>query len=100
MIRKAIELGKEYVKLAVKEMPTIPLMAYNVFTAMDQTYWTGFPTVRKPLHQSGAELGQLPLHVRQAQAGELGRDGKSTAYAGQPIRGLSERPCEACPVRP
>ena len=29
-------------------MPTIPLMAYNVFTAMDQTYWTGFPTAENP----------------------------------------------------
>ena len=45
---RSIELGKEYVKLAVKEMPTIPLMAYNVFTAMDQTYWTGFPTAENP----------------------------------------------------
>jgi peptide/nickel transport system substrate-binding protein len=24
-------------------MPTIPLMAFNVFTMMDQTYWTGYP---------------------------------------------------------
>lgn len=45
---KSIELGKDYIKLAVKEMPTIPLMAYNVFTAMDQTYWTGFPTSENP----------------------------------------------------
>ena len=29
-------------------MPTIPLMAYNVFTAMDQTYWTGYPTSENP----------------------------------------------------
>ena len=40
---KALELGREYVKLAVREMPTIPLMSYNVFTAMDDTYWTGYP---------------------------------------------------------
>jgi peptide/nickel transport system substrate-binding protein len=45
---KAIELGKDYVKLVAREMPTIPLMAYNVFTAMDQTYWTGFPTAENP----------------------------------------------------
>ena len=25
-------------------MPIIPLMAYNVFTVMDETYWTGYPT--------------------------------------------------------
>jgi peptide/nickel transport system substrate-binding protein len=45
---KAIELGREYVKLMVREMPIIPVMAYNVFTAMDQTYWTGFPSSDNP----------------------------------------------------
>jgi peptide/nickel transport system substrate-binding protein len=40
---KGIELGREYVKLAVREMPIIPLMSYNVFTVMDETYWTGYP---------------------------------------------------------
>jgi peptide/nickel transport system substrate-binding protein len=40
---KGIELGREYVKLVAREMPTIPLMAYNVFTVMDDTYWTGYP---------------------------------------------------------
>jgi peptide/nickel transport system substrate-binding protein len=40
---KGVELGREYVKLAVREMPSIPLMSYNVFTAMDETYWTGYP---------------------------------------------------------
>ena len=39
---------QEYVKLAVQEMPIIPLMAYNVFTMMDQTYWTGYPTSADP----------------------------------------------------
>ena len=24
-------------------VPTIPLMSYNVFTVMDETYWTGYP---------------------------------------------------------
>ena len=45
---KGLELGREYVKLAVREMPTIPLMSYNVFTAMDDTYWTGFPSDDQP----------------------------------------------------
>jgi peptide/nickel transport system substrate-binding protein len=40
---KGIELGKEFIKLVVREMPIIPLMAYNVFTVMDDTYWTGYP---------------------------------------------------------
>lgn len=45
---KVIDIGREYVKLMVREMPFIPLMAYNVFTAMDQTYWTGYPTSAQP----------------------------------------------------
>ncbi len=45
---KGVELGREFVKLAVQEMPVIPLMAYNVFTVMDQTYWTGYPTAKNP----------------------------------------------------
>jgi peptide/nickel transport system substrate-binding protein len=45
---KGIELGHDYVKLVTREMPLIPLMAYNVFTAMDHTYWTGFPTSDNP----------------------------------------------------
>ena len=45
---RSIELGRDYVRLAVREMPTIPLMAYTVFTAMDQTYWTGFPSSENP----------------------------------------------------
>ena len=45
---KGIELGHEFVKLTVQEMPIIPLMSYNVFTVMDQTYWTGYPTAKDP----------------------------------------------------
>jgi peptide/nickel transport system substrate-binding protein len=45
---KGLEFGREYVKLAVREMPTIPLMSYNVFTAMDDTYWTGYPDDTQP----------------------------------------------------
>src|SRR3954452_24362070 len=41
---KSLELGREFVKLAVREMPVIPLMAYNVFTVMDETYWKGYPS--------------------------------------------------------
>ena len=41
---KGVELGQEYIKLAVQEMPQIPLMSYNVFTCMDTTYWTGYPS--------------------------------------------------------
>ena len=41
-------LGKEFVKLAVQQMPIIPLMSYNVFTMMDETYWTGYPNFDDP----------------------------------------------------
>jgi len=44
---KGLDLGREYVKLVVSEMPTIPLMSYNVFTVMDDTYWTGYPSAEK-----------------------------------------------------
>ena len=45
---RGLELGQEYVKLVTREMPTIPLMSYNVFTVMDETYWTGWPSAANP----------------------------------------------------
>ena len=45
---QGVELGQEYCKLAVQEMPITPLMAYNVFTTMDTTYFTGYPSVDDP----------------------------------------------------
>ena len=45
---KSLELGREYVKLMVEEMPIIPLMSYNVFTVTDTKYWTGYPTAADP----------------------------------------------------
>ncbi|HML20921.1 MAG TPA: ABC transporter substrate-binding protein [Aggregatilinea sp.] len=45
---KGIELGQEFCKLAVQEMPITPLMAYNVFTTMDTTYFTGYPSIDDP----------------------------------------------------
>jgi peptide/nickel transport system substrate-binding protein len=34
--------------MMVREMPIIPMMAYNVFTSMDETIWTGFPSAETP----------------------------------------------------
>ena len=69
---KSLELGREFVKLTVQEMPIIPLMAYNVFTVMDETYWKGYPSAEsRPLYRPGAELGQLARHDGQAQADEV-----------------------------
>jgi len=45
---KTVELGQQYCKLAAQEMPTTPLMAYNVFTTMDTTYFTGYPSIDDP----------------------------------------------------
>ena len=40
--------GLDFCKLAAQEMPITPLMAYNVFTTMDTTYFTGYPTIDDP----------------------------------------------------
>ncbi len=45
---RGIELGLEFCKLAAQEMPITPLMAYNVFTTMDTTYFTGYPSIDDP----------------------------------------------------
>ena len=45
---KCLELGQEYVKVCVEEMPIIPIMSYNVFTVCDEFYWEGFPTAENP----------------------------------------------------
>ena len=45
---KAVDLGQQFVKLAAQEMPITPLMAYNVFTTMDTTYFSGYPSVDDP----------------------------------------------------
>jgi peptide/nickel transport system substrate-binding protein len=46
--QKNIDLGIEWLKLMVKDMPEIPLFAYNVFVSQDNTYWTGYPNFDKP----------------------------------------------------
>jgi len=45
---RGIELGIEYCKVAAQDMPITPIMAYNVFTTMDTTYFTGYPSVDDP----------------------------------------------------
>jgi peptide/nickel transport system substrate-binding protein len=42
-----LEIGHEFVKLMVEEMPIIPVMSFNVFSAYDTRYWTGFPTAEE-----------------------------------------------------
>jgi peptide/nickel transport system substrate-binding protein len=50
---KVVDLGRDFLKLAVREMPLIPLMAYNKFAPFDTTYWTGYPSVEDPYSASG-----------------------------------------------
>ena len=96
---KGIELGQEYVKLAVQEMPIIPLMSYNVFTMMDDTYWTGYPTRGGSVHQSGAELGKLALHDGEAEARSNSGDPSATAGGSRWTASQTLRPEEPRPVR-
>jgi peptide/nickel transport system substrate-binding protein len=42
-----IALGNEFIKLMVDEMPVIPIMSFNVFSAYDTRVWTGFPTAEE-----------------------------------------------------
>lgn len=45
---KGIELGQQFIKLAVNEMPITPIMSYNVFSVCDETFWKGFPSAENP----------------------------------------------------
>lgn len=45
---KGVELGQQFIKLAVQEMPITPIMSYNVFSVCDETYWKGFPSSENP----------------------------------------------------
>lgn len=53
------ELGVDFLKLAVEEMPMIPLMAYNKFAPFDTTYWTGYPSAANPYAASGPNWSNL-----------------------------------------
>jgi peptide/nickel transport system substrate-binding protein len=45
---RVIELGREFCRVAVDDMFQIPISAYNVFSVMDQYYWTGYPDINNP----------------------------------------------------
>jgi peptide/nickel transport system substrate-binding protein len=45
---KVLELGKDFLKLGVETMFMIPISSYNVFTMMDEYYWTGYPSINDP----------------------------------------------------
>jgi len=56
---EVVALGLDYLKLAVEEMPMIPLMAYNKFAPFDTTYWTGYPSAANPYAASGPNWSNL-----------------------------------------
>ena len=41
---RGVELGQEFVKLGIRELPTIPIMALNLFATQSNKFWTGWPT--------------------------------------------------------
>ncbi|HBT50999.1 MAG TPA: peptide ABC transporter substrate-binding protein [Petrotoga sp.] len=43
-----IELTKEFIKIAVEEMPIIPIAANKKFNAVDNYYWTNYPSAENP----------------------------------------------------
>jgi len=45
---KIIELAKEFYKLAVEDMPTIPMVINKKFNANDNYYWTNYPSADNP----------------------------------------------------
>jgi peptide/nickel transport system substrate-binding protein len=47
-LERNVELGQEFVRLHLEDMPNIPVMSYNVFVAMSERYWTGYPTSENP----------------------------------------------------
>ena len=54
---RVLTLGQDFCKLALIEMPIIPIMSYNVFSVCDETYWTGFPTSANPYTDPVANWG-------------------------------------------
>jgi peptide/nickel transport system substrate-binding protein len=70
---RGVELGLEYLKLVAQEMPTIPLMSYNVFTVMDTTYWKGFPNAETAPYTdpvpNWANTKYMMVKLKSAKAG-------------------------------
>jgi peptide/nickel transport system substrate-binding protein len=62
------QLGMDYLKLAVEDMPFIPLMAYNKFAPFDETYWTGYPSIDNPYAASGPFWSNLRYMIVALEA--------------------------------
>ncbi len=69
---RGVELGRQFAQMMVREMPIIPLMAYSAFTAMDTTYWTGYPTLEDPYTNpvpNWANTKYMMVRLKPAPAG-------------------------------
>jgi peptide/nickel transport system substrate-binding protein len=47
-LERNVDLGREFVRLHLQEMPNIPVMSFNVFSVMSERYWTGYPSSENP----------------------------------------------------
>ena len=68
-LERNMELGHEFVRLHLEEMPNIPVMSFNVFSAMSERYWTGYPDGGESVRQPGEQLVELQVHLDPDQAG-------------------------------
>ena len=67
---KGVELGKDYIKLAVAEMPDDPAHVLQCVYRHGHDLLDRLSERRnRPLYRSGAELGQYEIHDGQAEAG-------------------------------
>ena len=48
---KVQELGQEAIKYWVENMLSTPTLSFKKFTAIDETYWTGWPSAENPTRQ-------------------------------------------------
>ena len=90
-LERNVELGRDFVRLHLQDMPNIPVMSFNVFSAMSERYWTGYPIGRESLHESGEQLGQLEVDLHPDLAGRI-RAGRIRTG-----RNLTARACERVP---
>lgn len=60
---EVVKLGQDFLKLAVEDMPLIPLFAYNKFAPFDTTYWTNYPSIDNAYAASGPNWSNVRYMV-------------------------------------
>ena len=96
-LERNMELGKEFVRLHLQDMPNIPVMSFNVFVGDVGALLDGLSDLGESVRQSGEQLGQLQVHLDPARTGrrltpEMRR--VSGQRAGHPPRSGPCRPDE------